>query len=107
MCAAPLCAALSARLTWLCPSLVDITSAFVVPMMLCLLMPRSAAVTSVCRPPASIYCEGQWSCTDTMDTTLTDWAPLKKQLVERVGDVENDDEMNRKISPYYHADKIK
>ncbi len=24
----------------------------------------------------------------------------------RVGDVENDDELNKKISPYYHADKI-
>jgi dipeptidyl aminopeptidase/acylaminoacyl peptidase len=34
------------------------------------------------------------------------WAPLKKQLIDRVGDVENDDEMNRKISPYFHADKI-
>ena len=42
-----------------------------------------------------------------MTLLSTDWAPLKKQLIDRVGDVENDDEMNRKISPYYHADKIK
>jgi len=34
------------------------------------------------------------------------WAPLKKQLVLRVGDVEGDDEYNRKISPLFHADKI-
>ncbi len=25
----------------------------------------------------------------------------------RVGDVENDDELNKKLSPYYHADKIR
>ncbi|KAL3157431.1 hypothetical protein ABBQ32_011901 [Trebouxia sp. C0010 RCD-2024] len=35
------------------------------------------------------------------------WAPMKKQLVHRVGDVENDQELNERISPYYHADKIK
>ena len=35
------------------------------------------------------------------------WAPMKKQLVHRVGDVENDQELNRRISPFYHADKIK
>lgn len=34
------------------------------------------------------------------------WAPLKKQLTLRVGDVEGDDEFNRKISPLFHADKI-
>lgn len=34
------------------------------------------------------------------------WAPIKKQLIDRVGDVENDDEINRKISPLYHVDKI-
>ena len=32
---------------------------------------------------------------------------MKKQLVHRVGDVENDQELNERISPYYHADKIK
>lgn len=35
------------------------------------------------------------------------WAPIKKELVLRVGDVEADDELNRRISPFYHADKIK
>ncbi len=34
------------------------------------------------------------------------WAPMKKQLVKRVGDVENDPELNRRISPLFHADKI-
>lgn len=34
------------------------------------------------------------------------WAPIKKQLIDRVGDVEADDEVNRKISPLYHVDKI-
>ena len=32
---------------------------------------------------------------------------MKKQLVHRVGDVENDQELNERISPFYHADKIK
>ena len=35
------------------------------------------------------------------------WAPMKQQLVQRVGDVENDQELNERISPFYHADKIK
>lgn len=35
------------------------------------------------------------------------WAPMKQQLVHRVGDVENDQELNERISPFYHADKIK
>ncbi len=34
------------------------------------------------------------------------WAPFKKNLVLRVGDVENDDELNRRISPLFHADKV-
>jgi len=35
------------------------------------------------------------------------WATFKKELVLRVGDVENDEELNKKISPFHHADKIK
>lgn len=35
------------------------------------------------------------------------WATFKKTLVLRVGDVENDEELNKKMSPYHHADKIK
>ena len=34
------------------------------------------------------------------------WAPMKKMLTLRVGDVEKDDEINRKCSPFYHADKM-
>ncbi len=34
------------------------------------------------------------------------WAPMKKQLIKRVGDVENDPELNRRISPLFHAEKI-
>jgi dipeptidyl aminopeptidase/acylaminoacyl peptidase len=34
------------------------------------------------------------------------WAPMKKQLVKRVGDVENDPELNRRLSPLFHAEKI-
>ncbi|KAK9817826.1 hypothetical protein WJX72_002773 [[Myrmecia] bisecta] len=35
------------------------------------------------------------------------WAPMKQMLVIRVGDVEADDEVNRRISPLYHIDNIK
>ncbi|GLD94508.1 hypothetical protein PINS_up003119 [Pythium insidiosum] len=35
------------------------------------------------------------------------WATMKKMLVLRVGDVENDEELNQKISPLFHVDKIK
>ena len=35
------------------------------------------------------------------------WAPAKKEMVLRVGDVENDRELNRRISPFFHAEKIK
>ena len=32
---------------------------------------------------------------------------MKKMLTLRVGDVENDDALNEKASPFYHAKKIK
>ena len=35
------------------------------------------------------------------------WAPMKKMLTLRVGDVEQDEALNHKCSPYYHAEKIK
>lgn len=35
------------------------------------------------------------------------WAPIKKQFVLRVGDAENDAELNRRISPLFHADKVR
>jgi dipeptidyl aminopeptidase/acylaminoacyl peptidase len=34
------------------------------------------------------------------------WAPAKKELVLRVGDVENDPALNQRISPLYHVDNI-
>jgi dipeptidyl aminopeptidase/acylaminoacyl peptidase len=35
------------------------------------------------------------------------WEPIKKQFILRVGDVENDDALNQKISPLFHADKVR
>jgi dipeptidyl aminopeptidase/acylaminoacyl peptidase len=35
------------------------------------------------------------------------WAPMKKQMILRLGDVETDEAYNKKISPLFHADKIK
>jgi dipeptidyl aminopeptidase/acylaminoacyl peptidase len=34
------------------------------------------------------------------------WAPAKKELVLRVGDVEHDASLNERISPLFHVDKI-
>jgi len=35
------------------------------------------------------------------------WAPIKTQFVKRVGDVEADEALNQKISPLFHADKVR
>ncbi|MDX1501337.1 MAG: S9 family peptidase [Thermoanaerobaculia bacterium] len=35
------------------------------------------------------------------------WSTFKQILVKRVGDAENDEEWNRRISPLFHADKIR
>jgi dipeptidyl aminopeptidase/acylaminoacyl peptidase len=35
------------------------------------------------------------------------WAPFKKQMLLQVGDVENDEAFNKKISPLFHADNIR
>jgi dipeptidyl aminopeptidase/acylaminoacyl peptidase len=35
------------------------------------------------------------------------WAPRKKELILLVGDVENDEDLNRRLSPLFHADKIR
>jgi len=35
------------------------------------------------------------------------WAPMKKQLILRIGDIENDEAFNKKISPLFHADNIR
>jgi len=35
------------------------------------------------------------------------WAPLKKQFILRMGPVESDEALNKKISPLFHAEKIR
>ncbi|MBN1410397.1 MAG: S9 family peptidase [Spirochaetales bacterium] len=35
------------------------------------------------------------------------WKPMKTDLMKRIGDVENDEELNRKISPLFHAENIR
>jgi len=35
------------------------------------------------------------------------WAPIKAQFVKRVGDVEADEALNRKISPLFHAESVR
>ena len=34
------------------------------------------------------------------------WEPMKKEMVLRVGDVEQDPALNRRISPFFHAERI-
>jgi dipeptidyl aminopeptidase/acylaminoacyl peptidase len=35
------------------------------------------------------------------------WAPMKKQMILRIGDIENDEAFNNKISPLFHAANIR
>jgi dipeptidyl aminopeptidase/acylaminoacyl peptidase len=35
------------------------------------------------------------------------WAPMKKRMLLQVGDVENDEAFNKKISPLFHAENIR
>ncbi len=35
------------------------------------------------------------------------WKPFKMQMLRRIGDVENDAEFNKKISPLFHVEKIR
>jgi len=35
------------------------------------------------------------------------WVLMKQQLVLRVGDVENDEDFNKRISPVHHAEKMR
>jgi dipeptidyl aminopeptidase/acylaminoacyl peptidase len=35
------------------------------------------------------------------------WEPFKKEFILRVGDVEKDEVLNQKISPLFHADKVR
>ncbi len=35
------------------------------------------------------------------------WAPLKRRWLRRIGDVVNDDDFNRKISPFFHVQNIR
>jgi dipeptidyl aminopeptidase/acylaminoacyl peptidase len=35
------------------------------------------------------------------------WMPIKKRWIRRTGDVESDENLNRKISPFFHVRKIR
>ncbi len=35
------------------------------------------------------------------------WQPIKRRWIRRIGDIERDDELNRRISPLFHADRIR
>ncbi len=41
-----------------------------------------------------------------MDSIPNYWKPLRNQMMRRVGDVDNDPDFNRRISPLFHVDKI-
>lgn len=41
-----------------------------------------------------------------METIPDYWKPFRMQMIKRIGDVEKDAELNEKISPLYHVEKI-
>jgi len=42
-----------------------------------------------------------------LDSIPPYWGPLRNDMLKKIGDVDEDEEFNRKISPLYHVDKIK
>lgn len=42
-----------------------------------------------------------------LDSIPDYWAPLRNGMLLKIGDVDNDEEFNKKISPLYHVDQIK
>ncbi len=42
-----------------------------------------------------------------LDSIPTYWGPLRNGMLKKIGDVDIDDELNRKISPLFHIDNIK
>jgi len=42
-----------------------------------------------------------------LDSIPDYWAPLRNGMLLKIGDVDGDEEFNKKISPLYHVDKIK
>merc|ERR1712079_773267 len=42
-----------------------------------------------------------------LDSIPPYWKPIRNDLIMKVGPVDEDEEFNRKISPLFHADKIK
>jgi len=42
-----------------------------------------------------------------LDSIPAYWGPLRNDMLKKIGDVDADEEFNRKISPLYHIDKIK
>ena len=41
-----------------------------------------------------------------LDSIPSYWGPLRNDMLKKIGDVDADEEFNRKISPLFHADKI-
>jgi dipeptidyl aminopeptidase/acylaminoacyl peptidase len=42
-----------------------------------------------------------------LDSIPPYWGPLRNGMLLKIGDVDNDEEFNKKISPLYHVDRIK
>jgi len=42
-----------------------------------------------------------------LDSIPSYWKPLRTSMLRRIGDVDNDEEWNRKISPIFHADNMR
>ncbi len=42
-----------------------------------------------------------------LDSIPDYWAPLRNGMIKKIGDVDSDEEFNKKISPLFHVDNIK
>jgi len=41
-----------------------------------------------------------------LDSIPPYWAPLRNGMLKKIGDVDNDEKFNKKISPLFHVDRI-
>ena len=41
-----------------------------------------------------------------LDSIPPYWTPLRNGMLKKIGDVDNDEEFNKKISPLFHVDRI-
>ena len=70
-----------------------------------------AALAGLCFTPELYRCGvdivGPSNIRTLFESVPPYWLPMKRQLELRVGEVQKDEELNRRISPLFHADRIR